>query len=135
MVLAQKSGRPVFIFFYADWCGYCKMMDDVNFRDEKTVKILNSTYVSIRLNVDLNMKSLRYNNGTYSPKELFPLMNGSVLPYMTFLESSGSMITGIDGFVQKEIFSPFLEYVSIGCYKTTVTFDDYMEDKSRCSKK
>lgn len=132
--LSKKSNRIVFIFFYADWCGYCKMMDDVNFTDAAIAGSLNNNFIPIRLNVDSGRKLLAYNTYSLTPKELFNTMSGTALPYMVFTDSSGGIITGIPGYVKKEIFYPLLKYIEMGCYNKNVTFEEYIEGSKSCGK-
>ena len=41
--------KKVFISFYADWCSYCKKMDQVAFQDEKVISLLNSQYYAVKM--------------------------------------------------------------------------------------
>jgi len=131
--LSKKTNRIVFIFFYADWCAYCKMMDDVNFTDAAIAGSLNNNFIPIRLNVDSGRKLPAYSNYTLTPKELFNTMSGSALPYMVFTDSAGGIITGIPGYIKKEIFNPLLKYIAMGCYNKNITFEEYLEGSKKCT--
>lgn len=44
--------KKVFISFYADWCAYCKKMDEAAFRDDDVTKILNQEYYAIKFDAE-----------------------------------------------------------------------------------
>lgn len=47
--LALKP-KKTFIYFYADWCVYCKKMDRNAFKDSEIIKKLNSNYYAVKMN-------------------------------------------------------------------------------------
>lgn len=46
---ARKSGKPVFYFFTADWCGPCHVLVEEVFSDRKAAVAVEKRYVPIRL--------------------------------------------------------------------------------------
>ncbi|MCI5207798.1 MAG: thioredoxin [Candidatus Electrothrix sp. ATG2] len=52
---AKKKNKPYILFFYTDWCGYCKKMNKKYLSNAKVKKIL-SKYYRIKINTDESEK-------------------------------------------------------------------------------
>ncbi len=48
----DSKEKRILIYFYADWCAYCKKMEDVAFEDLKVVRILNQEYHAVKMNAE-----------------------------------------------------------------------------------
>lgn len=82
---AQTSKKPLFVDFYADWCGYCKEMDRTTYRDPAVIS-LTRRFVCVRINVD-KQEALTQKFG----------VDG--LPTLLFLDPSGNEKKRIEGLV------------------------------------
>ena len=56
--LAQKSDKKMFVYFYADWCGYCNKMKAETFSNDQVKKSLEN-YIVTHVNTDKDIKIAR----------------------------------------------------------------------------
>ena len=84
------------MYFYADWCYYCKKMESDTFKDNKIVEYLNKNFVSIRLNAD-------------KEKKLVSKYGYRGLPFNWFLDSKGEPFGNFPGYYPPEKFIKFLK--------------------------
>ncbi len=75
---AAKSGKPVCLIFYTDWCPHCTKYSAV-FHDDRVIAKAKS-FVMIRLNKDKNAEL----SGSYAP-------DGEYIPRTFFLGSNGKV--------------------------------------------
>ena len=48
----KKETKPVVIYFYTDWCVYCKKMDRNAFRDPEIISALNQNFYAVKMNAE-----------------------------------------------------------------------------------
>ena len=53
MARGKFEKKQIFLHFYADWCMYCKKMQQTTFKDPEVIDTLNQDYIPIRINTDL----------------------------------------------------------------------------------
>lgn len=60
LVLAKEKNKPIFIYFEADWCGYCKQMKKNVLSNKEVKNTISQNYIELFVNIDLdpNTKSL-----------------------------------------------------------------------------
>lgn len=86
---AKNTNKPIFIDFYADWCSYCKELNESTLSDPNVKKKLNRDYVKVDINTDQNPDlSSRYK--IYS------------LPTIVILNSNGQEIKRYEGYVTSD---------------------------------
>ena len=86
---AKNTNKSIFVDFYADWCYYCKEMDEVTYTDPQVEEKLTQNYVLVKINVDDN-------------PDLSSQYQAYNLPTMVILDSDGNEINRIIGYQTPE---------------------------------
>jgi thioredoxin-related protein len=124
LALAKKENKYILIYFYTDWCGYCKKMDKETYSKEEVKKILNENFVVVKVNAESDKKVIE-NGKEITESELSKLYQVSGYPTTWFLESNHSRVAPLPGCVTTEQFISVLNYIGEGWYKS-ISFQEYL---------
>lgn len=94
---AKKTKKPVLIFVYASWCGWCKKMERETCADKDIVKLTDS-FVCLKINSEEDEEF----SSKFKVKEF---------PCVVFLKSDGSEIERHLGFKTADEFETILKGV------------------------
>ncbi len=95
MQQAAQTGKPVFIDFYTDWCGWCKKLDSQVYTDGD-VQNLAQQMICIKVDCDRDKATAQHYQ-----------VDG--YPTLIFLSSSGTVIRKQVGFADKPRVIEFLK--------------------------
>jgi thiol:disulfide interchange protein len=48
----KNENKKIFVHFYADWCGACRIMETKTFTDPDVIAYLNEHFIPIKVNAD-----------------------------------------------------------------------------------
>lgn len=88
---AGKEKKLVMVFFYTDWCGWCRRMDQSTFADAR-VQAQLARLVPVRLNAEGNgrAEAARFRVNSF--------------PVIAFLDATGRQVARIPGFLPAPAF-------------------------------
>ena len=86
---AKKENKLVFVDIYADWCGWCKRLEQDVFPQLKIAKLLNDQFIPLRIDSD--------ENRDFSSK-----FNIQGLPTLLVLDKDGSEAGRVRGYKQAD---------------------------------
>ncbi len=55
---ARRTRKPVFVDFYTDWCGACKVLDQTTYRDPKFVRA-SRDWVMVKVNAEKGARNIQ----------------------------------------------------------------------------
>ena len=89
---SKKSGKPILVDFYTDWCGWCTRLDETTYQDDR-IKLLGQEVIPVRLDAEGDSKALaeKYKIEAY--------------PTLLFLDASGKEIERVTGYEDGDDFS------------------------------
>jgi len=129
---AAKEKKNILIDFYTDWCHWCKVLDEKTFRDPAVARKLSERFVTIRINAESKTESVRYKGKNFTNIELTRAFRITGFPSLGFLDQNGDVITLVPGYVPPETFIYILDYIEKECYKTKMSFEEFMKRKGEC---
>ncbi len=91
---SQRTGKPIFADFYADWCPPCKMLERQTYPDAKVIAE-SQKWVMVKIDTEKQV-DLAVQYGIAS------------LPTLAALDAKGEPINGTTGFVNAQDFVKFL---------------------------
>lgn len=104
---AAKSGKPIMVAVYADWCGYCKLMDRTTFVDPGVVRLVGQGWVPAKLNGESGA-TLKLGKVTMTESQ-WAMGNGvQGFPALFLLDAKGKPFAGFPGYLEAPQLTQFL---------------------------
>lgn len=132
--IAKKQGKPMFIFFYTDWCIYCKKMDKEVFSDSDVISYMNSNYINVRVNPETDKGRMVIMGKETSAAYLMSMSGANGFPALMFWDKKQQPVTTMPGFIEKKTFLPLLKFIDAECYARKISLDAYIDGTAKCEK-
>ncbi|HOP29322.1 MAG TPA: thioredoxin fold domain-containing protein [Spirochaetota bacterium] len=132
---AEKEGKSIIMYFYTDWCVYCKKMESQIFSDPDISAFMNEKYVSIRINPERDRETIAVMGQNLTPSQFMGQIGASGFPTTMFWDKKQKPLTVLPGYTEKETFLSVISYIDDECYSKNIPLDNYIKDKSACGKK
>lgn len=71
----KEESKPIFIFFYAKWCSYCKKIEKEIFTKTKVIAKLNSKYYALKMDVE-QIDTITFQGRKFINKQAISKRNG-----------------------------------------------------------
>ena len=101
--LVKTAPRKVFIDIYADWCGWCKVMERKTFSDEAVSAYVDENYYAVRLDFESD-EMITFNGKTLSEKDLVQSFDVQGLPTIVFIDEKFRKVKPVPGYQNAELF-------------------------------
>lgn len=89
--LAVREQKPMLLVFGAEWCGFCKKLEKMTLANPQMVKYINSTFVSVHVDVDKDPQVAR-------------ILEVESLPCTIVLSPDADLLGRIEGFESPSVF-------------------------------
>lgn len=108
--LIAENPRLIMIDVYATWCGFCKQMDLVTFRNKDVAEKVNQHFYALKLNSESN-KKVTFKGITTTEAELAAAFRVQSLPTILFLDETMQEVTPVPGFRNAKDFVTLLDWI------------------------
>lgn len=130
----EESPRQIFIDFYTDWCGWCKVMDRNTFAHPEVAKILNNYFYPVKFNAE-GKEPVQFMGQTYGfvaqgnrgyHELAASIMQGKMsYPTFVFLNEKYEIVAPVSGYVAPDEFEPIVSYIGQRKYDQDIEYATY----------
>lgn len=123
---ARRTGRPVLVDVYTDWCGWCRRMDADVYARPDVGEYLEGHFVLVKLNAE-SSEATPWQGQKQTARTLSNAFGVSGFPTTVFLDSEGQRLVNVPGYIPAERFLLLLRYIGDGHMARNVGWDDYVK--------
>jgi thioredoxin-related protein len=126
---AKKEKKHILVAFYTNWCGWCRRMDKFTYGDEEVKKVLNESYVAIKVNAQ-SKEQVGVEEKKITESELAGKFRVRSYPTTWFLKYLGERIAPYYGYADAQTFLNVLNYIKDDLYDK-ISFEEYLKNQDK----
>ncbi len=133
---SKKNPKKILIDVYTVWCGPCKRMNEITFKNPAVVEYVNKNYYAVKFNAEGNdtIRFMEYQftnpnydenkkmgrNGTHELTTAIAAINGRIsYPTVVYMDESFKILSPVPGFIQPKEMEPILRFFAENHHLTT----------------
>ncbi|MGB8656809.1 MAG: DUF255 domain-containing protein [Candidatus Zixiibacteriota bacterium] len=124
---AKKEKKHVVVDFYTTWCGWCKRMDKYTFENEEVKKVLNESYIAVKVNAE-SADKVKVNGKEMTERQVAQAYGVRAYPITWFLKPTGDKIAPRSGYAEAPEFVYILNWVKDDLYDK-ISFDEFVKQQ------
>ncbi|MBF0234733.1 MAG: thioredoxin fold domain-containing protein [Desulfamplus sp.] len=114
ITIAKEQNKKVFLYFHAQWCGYCRKMEGSTFQDKALIDYMNANFIAIKVDSDVE-------------KKIAETYNVRGLPTSWFLKSNSDKLSNMPGYIDADRLLTILKYVRTESYEK-MSYNDFAKN-------
>ncbi len=114
---AAETEQTVMVDIYAEWCNWCRRLEEEVYADTQVRNYLRENFAVTRLDFDDSESEVTFQNEPFAVPEMAYLLGAQGVPTVAFLSHEGEYITHLPGFVERDDFLDVLRFVATEAYK------------------
>lgn len=95
---SRKTGRPMLIVFEAEWCPFCRRMEQASFNDLALSRYINDTFIPVRLNIEQNQRTAE-------------ILEVESIPCTVALNSKADLLGRVTGYIERNQYQQALNRI------------------------
>jgi thioredoxin-related protein len=108
--LAAKEKKPLIVDFYTDWCGWCKVMDQKTYGDNRIKTITTKSFILAKYNPEKD-SAFEFQGKKVKPTEFAKIMAVNGYPTTAFFSADGKYLESMGGYIEANKFLDILNYM------------------------
>ena len=126
--LNKKKPKIILIDIYTDWCGWCKKLDKVTYKNPEIIKLINKNFYAVKLDGE-EKKDITFKDYTFKFKQegntkynefAAAIMNGKLsYPTTIIMGKDANILDRIPGYLEPKLMEKILSFFKNDIYKST----------------
>lgn len=100
----ENDPKMLLVDVYTDWCGWCKKMDALTFKDPEVVSYINEGFYAVKLNAEDTKRTFDFMGKEYSEAQMAAVMRVQSYPNFVIIDETLKNITQLPGYREPDEF-------------------------------